>query len=535
MKGLQVLLVEPEYRRLSPSRKKSTAAMDAAPCSQQREPRDDATLWYPPLGLMKLARFHKDRGDKVCFVSGCDPGLFSQETLFSAGRLWDRVYITTLFTYDFKMIVKTIRFYREAVGGTTSKVIVGGIMASLMPDAIYEETGVYPFAGVVNSPSQIGLDGDTNIDLLAPDYDILDSRLYATNHTYYAYTTRGCVSNCPWCGVPEIEPVFIPYIDIKPTIRQLRSEHGDKPKLMLMDNNVLASPRLARIVHDLLSLGYGRGEHTDTQPKKTRVIDFNQGLDASFLTEKRIRLLSKLNIKPMRIAFDRVQDKDAYVRAVRLAHKYGFKKFSNYMLYNFKDSPRDLYDRLVTNIELNEEWVGKGKRRRASEIYSFPMRYAPIDEKEGAERRKRDHVPYTGTETRDWLEDPAWTKRFIRNVEIMKGAAHGAISPTPGLARRTIGKCFEEFLANLYMPEELLRNRNKHERRVYADEPPRKPGTGKVEAFRRFILNLLKRQNATFRDFHDAVSQNSVAAIRGYKKRCKNEGVKKWLELYLKK
>jgi hypothetical protein len=319
-------------------------------------------------------------------------------------------------------------------------------------------------------------------------------------------------------------------------LERLRGEYGDKSVLKLMDNNVLASPRLKQIVGDLVELGYGRGSHTDTEPKKERVIDFNQGLDATHLTKGTMELLSRLNIKPMRIAFDRVKEKRDYVRAIGLARDFGVTQFSNYMLYNFKDTPRDLYERLLVNIELNETWVEAEEGRLSGKIYSYPMRYAPISNTNGKhENRSRDLFKDYPADGRDWLRDPAWTKRFVRNVGIMKGAAHGAISPTPGLARRTIGATFEEFVANLYMPEELLRNRNKYEKKVYPHEPKRKkPGNGKVEGFRRFVLKLLRKQGERFRTFHAVVSANSVSPVKEYLDKGTDRELKKWLRLYLK-
>ena len=524
---MKVLLVEPDYRKGRPE----SLAQDG------KGRTSDETLWYPPLGLMKLSRFHKDRGDTVGFVRGCDPKVFSRGDLFSPPELWDRVYITTLFTFHFDKVVKTIKFYLDAVGGTVGKIFVGGIMASLMAEDIYRETGIYPIIGVLNSPQPLRLQGDTNIDLIPPDYDLfgVDKTLYAVQDTLYAYTTRGCPNRCPWCGVPRIEPKYVPYIDIKPVIRELRHQYGDKANLCLMDNNVLPSPKLKQIVDDLLALGYGRGEYTDTQPRRQRVIDFNQGLDATHLTEKNMRLLAQLNIRPMRIAFDRLQEKDQYVRALGLAHRYGVPEFSNYMLYNFRDTPRDLYERLMINIELNESWIATEPGRIGGNIYSYPMRYAPIGDTNGnEENRSRDAASRSHQESRDWLSDPIWTRRFTRNIEIMKGAAHGAISATPTLARRTIGGSFEEFLANLYMPEELLRNRNRYERHVYPHEPKRKAGTGKVEEFRTFILDLLKTRNARFLVFHNAVSPNSAQEIRAGIEQTNDQELRKWLRMYIK-
>jgi hypothetical protein len=528
---LRILLVEPDYRKFSEKARKRAQQTKAG---LQKRPEDEV-LWYPPLGLMKLATFHKMRGDEVKFVSGCDKSLFKESDLFPPASLWDRVYISTLFTFEWKRTIETINFYRDAVGGSIHKIYVGGIMGSLMPKEIFEETGIQPVTGILSFPKQIDLEGDENIDMLPPDYEILDPYLYGINDTYYAYTTRGCRRSCKYCGVPEIEPSYVEYIDIKRVISELRNKYGDKSKMKLMDNNVLASSRLEQIVEDLVSLGYGRGQFTNTKPKKQRVIDFNQGLDARYIDERTTSLLSKLNIKPMRVAFDHVKDKKTYVRALKVARKYGIKEFSNYMLYNWKDTPRDLYDRLVINIRLNEKW-GKGTDKSSGAIYSYPMRYAPIKSRYPDEsNRNRDYVPTAPEKKFDFVNFAVWTMRFTRNVEIMKGAAFGAISPTPTLAWRTIGETFEEFIVNLYMPEELLRNRNKHERRVYEYEPKRPPGTGKVEGFRTFILRLFKEQPEEAARFHNAVSANTTSSIREYYNKCTNKEVKEWLKLYMKK
>lgn len=524
---MRVLLVEPDYRRNS----KSTIEKAVARKSTSKR-RDDESLWYPPLGLMKLSTFHKMRGDEVHFVYGCIP----QRDLFNMSDFWDRIYVTTLFTFQWRKTIETINHYKNLVCGDTSKIFVGGIMASLLPDKVYEATGIYPIKGVIRSPEQIDLPGTENIDLLPLDYDVVDNNLYAINDTYYAYTTRGCKNECPWCGVPIIEPGGVYYIDIKDTIESMRMKYGDKPKLKLMDNNVLASPDLEKIVEDLVELGYGRHMATNTDPPSERVIDFNQGLDSSFLTEENMKLLAELNIKPMRIAFDRIGEKGEYLRALRLAKEYGVRVFSNYMLYNYQDTPKDLYERLSMNINLNKRWRNKQNRLTAS-IYSYPMRYAPIDSTDSPTAISQENsicVPTKlSSEQNSTYNGIFWTKRFVRNIEIMKGAAYGSISPTPSLARRTLGKTFKEFVANLYMPEELLRYRNRYEGKVYKFEPAREPGSGATEDFRDFIFRLLRAKGKRFAVFHDVVSKNSKRTIREFLPKCKDNEMKKWLTYYL--
>lgn len=512
---MKILLVEPSFRRRKPKQ------------IEGKIPSDD-TLWYPPLSLMKLSRFHKSRGDAVTFVSGCDKSMLPQEILFTTNALWDRVYITTLFTFDYKQVIKTINFYIDAVGGTMSKIYVGGIMASLMANEIFEATGIRPFTGILHSPSNLGLNGEEDIDLLPLDYDLLDPDMYALRDTYYGYTTRGCVFNCAWCGVPTIEPEYQSYIDIKPSLLSMRAEYGDKPVLKLMDNNLLASKHLKQVVNDLVALGYAKGEQTDK--RRSRVIDFNQGLDATYLTEDKMKLISQLNIRPMRIAFDRAKEKPDYVRALKLAHKYGVTEFSNYMLYNYRDTPHDLYDRMMVNVDLNEKWGSTGS------IYSYPMRFAPINGRKGlVENQVRDAKWAVDEKTIDWLKAPVWTKKFTRSLEVIKGATHGAISPTPSLARRAIGHSFTEFVANLYMPEMLLRNRNKHEEEVFDNDPSRTPGTGLVEEFRAFILGLLKKQNKRFYVFHNAVAPGTNQSIKDAIAVVEDKEMVRWLKTYIKR
>ena len=514
---MRVLLVEPDYRRNAHS------SIERAEEKGSKHVADES-LWYPSIGLMKLARFHKDRDDEVQFVYGCA----EKGGLFDISESWDRIYITTLFTYHWEKIIETIKYYKEIVWGDASKIFVGGVMASLLSKDLKERTGVRVISGVLNSPAKIDLPGARNIDRLPPDYSILDKRLYAINDTYYAYTSRGCVNSCSWCGVPKIERRFVPYMNIKGMIKKLRREYGDKPKLKLMDNNVLASHYLKKIVNDLIELGYGKNSYTNSEKRKERVIDFNQGLDASFITEEKMKLLAELNIKPMRIAFDRIGEKEEYINAVEIAKKYGVKSFSNYMLYNFMDSPKELYERLMVNIEFNEKWR-KGSESRAN-IYSYPMRYAPIDSTDSPTAISQENgvgIPQKANESSVGSYNGVfWTKRFIRNIEIMKGVAHGSISPTPSLARRTIGETYNEFLANLYMPEELLRNRNVYEKKVYENEPKRKQGTGDVEKFRSFIRKLLRIKDRRFLEFHNVVAKNSKRAIRDYMETCKDKTIK---------
>ena len=67
---------------------------------------------YPPLGLMKLAQYHGPNGkkDRVKFIKG-------EDDLSVFGTAWDRIYITTLFSFEFARIRQSIDFALRVAEG----------------------------------------------------------------------------------------------------------------------------------------------------------------------------------------------------------------------------------------------------------------------------------------------------------------------------------------------------------------------------------------------------------------------------------
>src|SRR4051812_35269805 len=88
---------------------------------------------YPPLGLMKLAQYHGPHGknDRIKFIKGNDKSVLNEN--------WHRIYITTLFSFEWKKIAESIDFAIQAAGGYANRVFVGGIAASLMHERFLEE------------------------------------------------------------------------------------------------------------------------------------------------------------------------------------------------------------------------------------------------------------------------------------------------------------------------------------------------------------------------------------------------------------
>ena len=173
---------------------------------------------------------------------------------------WDRVGITTLFTFYWDITIETINFAKYLVKDIKN-LMVGGVLASIQPKEIEAATGIKPFVGILNKPGQLDK-GDTQIiDELPLDYSILDEieYEYPMKNAFYGYLTRGCIRNCPFCAVPTLEPVYNSYIPISERVKVVRDLYGDQRDMLLMDNNVLASDNFQDIVEDLIKAGFGKG------------------------------------------------------------------------------------------------------------------------------------------------------------------------------------------------------------------------------------------------------------------------------------
>lgn len=411
---------------------------------------------YPPLGLMKISTYHKSQGDAVTFVKGKNKGIRS--------RQWDRIYITTLFTFYWKKTVDTIEYYYKAVA-KPKDLYVGGILATLLVNDLKNEDkleGITILTGLLDNPYMLG-DEAIPVDCITPDYSIIDASIneylayeYDVKNAYLASTTKGCIRKCDFCAVKTLEQNFCDYIDIKTQINNIDELYGQKRDLMLMDNNVLASDRLSDIIDDLIGLGFGRNNKSfaSNRGKKTiyqtRRIDFNQGIDSRLLTEDKMELLSKLEIRPLRIAFDHADEENIkiYKDAQRLAAKYGVKNLSNYILFNYLDTPEELYVRLRINIELNEEF---NEAENNTSIWSFPMKYMPISGEHCKDRK------YVGRH---------WNLKILRGVQCILNATHAVVGPKRDYFELAFGKNYDEFIELIYMPELFITKRKENAEKI---------------------------------------------------------------------
>ena len=140
---------------------------------------------FPNLALMKLAAWHKKRGDAVEWYD-----IFGN---------YDRVYMSKVFTHtpDFGQNIPNAK-----------EIIKGGSGYSLYSH-LPEEA-----------------------EKIVPDYSIYP---FIDRKTAYGFLTRGCIRKCPWCIVPKKEGMICRYMDVDDIAVEGRTN------LVLMDNNFLAA------------------------------------------------------------------------------------------------------------------------------------------------------------------------------------------------------------------------------------------------------------------------------------------------------
>ncbi len=403
---------------------------------------------YPPIGLMKISYFHKYiHHDYVRFAKGELPDAFRD-------KKWDRIYVTTLFTFEWERTKRALEYALSVVKDPT-QVYTGGILATLMPELIAQHfPTVKNNMGLLNRKGTLGLEHEECVDTMTLDYgildDIADQYVYPAHDAYFTYMTRGCGMKCQFCAVQTLEPEYIPFISITESIRRVDAQFGPKKDLLLMDNNVLRSPHFDQIIDEIKSLGFEKGA-TYVNPKTGKIVqrfvDFNQGLDAFLLTPHKAERLGELALRPARIAFDHIEDAEAYIKAITFCAHSGITHMSNYLLYNGEDftgkghtyhadTPEDLYERMRISMDLCED-LNKELDHKVA-IFSFPMRYIPLSD------LKRGFVGVR------------WNAKYLRALQRMLIPTQGKGVSSRSFFEADFGTSPEEFVMFLAMPEEHL-------------------------------------------------------------------------------
>jgi len=212
--------------------------------------------------------------------------------------------------------------------------------------------------------------------------------------------------------------------DVRTFIYRVREENG------LLHVNTCTKEALIRTYKDFAP--YFDKKYA-MRKGRSRYIDFNQGVDARLFDEERVKSLSRIPVRPLRIAFDDVKLEKTYIKALTMSVKVGIKDFSNYLLYNYEDKPQDLYHRLRINVDLCETMD--------ISIYSFPMKFHPVRDNHSHDRN------FIGRH---------WNRKYIRAVQAILNATKGKIGRGVSFFEKAFGRNEEEYMELLIMPETFL-------------------------------------------------------------------------------
>lgn len=280
----------------------------------------DYRVSLPPLGLLKIASYLRNKGEQVQLVKGN----------VRADQPPSKIYVTSVFTWEWKAVWSAISHYKSLY--PTAEVVLGGIYASLMPDHAKKSgadaihTGLCP-----------------KFDDVMPAYDLVPEWDGSLIHT-----SRGCVRKCSFCPVRMLEG------DIRKTVDSIKPfVYPSHTKIIIFDNNAIGSPNWDHTYGELLELN-----------KKVNIRD---GIDARLVTDDIAEQLSNLRLTKLQTAYDNINDRDKIIEGIRTLRKHIKRSmpWEAFVLYNFRDTPEDFLQRIKDLAELG--------------VSAFPMRYQPLD------------------------------------------------------------------------------------------------------------------------------------------------------------
>lgn len=611
---------------------------------------------FPPIGLMKMATYFRMRGDDVIFFKGelkeflldwltslcinkfvaiddtinwrlrgdkikqyikrgqksdfsaiglyesqyevlLYPWIDQYRKEFKTGNLsdsskFDFVGVTTLFTFYWDITIKTIEFAKTLVKDI-NRLQVGGVLASIQPEEIYEATGIKPHCGTLHSKGDIDPDNNEIIDNLPLDYSILDEidYVYPDNNAYFSYTTRGCIRNCAFCAVKTLEPNYIDYIPLKERIARTRRLYGEQQNLLLMDNNVMASQQFMQIIQDIKDCGFKEGDkYIETNQYDLAIRNLRLHINDRAYTRKAFKLLQTLTemkrfSEDERTEIYTTRDKfgllsldtctrEALIKSYHIFAPYFTKRYSGSKgKCRIIDFNQGVDARLFTNeiVKALSEVAIRPLRIAFDDIKTQPQYLNAIelsinnglkdfsnyllynfqDKPEDLYERMRINVdlceqynvniysfpmkyhPIRGEHShdRDYI-GKYWNRKYIRAVQAILNATKGKIGRGKSFFEKAFGKNIEEYKELLIMPETFILYRFFFEYIGYTDawrEEMKQLSVAEMEELQPLIF-----QN-DFNNIESLTTNKKLLHILSYYKNYRYEIIDSTSELYRRK
>ena len=400
-------------------------------------------------------------------------------------------------------------------------------MASVIPEELKKVTGLRNIhSGLLNSKGILD-NNDIVIDELPLDYSILEEidYQYPENNAYYGYTTRGCVRKCDFCAVPLIEPKFVKRIELTSKIIGVNDKFGAKRNLLLLDNNVLASPRFEEIISEIRENGFdNKTKFIEPNQLEISLNNLNAGINDGGYIKKIVFLLNdmiqKLKGEQKQKIYNSILENNL-IKSETATKETINKIVPKLLLIYEKHRNKALKQRYVDfNQGVDARLLTDEKAKLLSTIPIRPLRIAfdSMDYKEdylnAIMRAKKYGIHYFSNYLLyNYEEKPAdlyqrlkinvelcdefkidiysfpmkfhpifgdyhknrdfigtyWNRKFIRAVQVILNATKGKIGKGKSFFYKAFGSSEEEYLELLYMPETYLLYRFFFEREGITD------------------------------------------------------------------
>jgi hypothetical protein len=298
---------------------------------------------FLPIGLLKLASYHRSRGNKIKLVRG--------KKHFN-NFYPDQIYITSLFTYWSKYVYDASVFYHSKY--PKAKIIIGGIYASLMPDDCKKRTKCDKIYVGIHRTAEKYLPA---YDLVDVDYQII-------------HTSRGCFRKCEFCGTWKLESGYktrkianyfridkTDFIAKKSIINEVKKFYPKQHKLIFYDNNLLHNPYFPDILQEIIKFNEGIKKENNkkkfvknTQIKPYLTCESQSGFDGRLLDLSSAKLIREAKFTVPRIAWDNSYNGWREIKKqIDMLAKAGYnrKDIFVFVLYNWKYNYTELEKKRV--------------------------------------------------------------------------------------------------------------------------------------------------------------------------------------------